>query len=182
MKLQKIVLALVTGACACLATTGAVAQWQWIEKDGSKVFSDRPPPLDIPEKSILKQPGGMRAKAPEPAAAASASTDAPATSTSSSAVPAAPKTSGVDKELEAKKKQAEAAEEARKKAEDAKQAKLRADNCVRAKLGKSTIDSGVRIAQTNAKGERIIMDDAARAAEGKRIDAIIASDCKQTAN
>lgn len=178
MKLQKIVLALVTGACTCLVATGAMAQWQWIEKDGSKVFSDRPPPLDIPEKNILKQPGGMRAKAAEPAApAASASTDAPA-ATNAAPVLAVPKASGVDKELEAKKKQAEAAEETRKKAEDAKQAKLRADNCVRAKQGKSTIDSGVRIAQTNAQGERIIMDDAARAAEGKRIDAIIASDCK----
>lgn len=175
MKLQKIVLALVAGACTCLVATGAMAQWQWIEKDGSKVFSDRPPPLDIPEKSILKQPGGMRAKAAEPAA--SASTDTPA-ATNAAPVPAVPKPSGVDKELEAKKKQAEAAEETRKKAEDAKQAKLRADNCTRAKQGKSTIDSGVRIAQTNAQGERIIMDDAARAAEGKRIDAIIASDCK----
>ena len=176
MKLQKIVLALALGACAGLATTGALAQWQWIEKDGSKVFSDRPPPLDIPEKNILRQPGGMRAKAPEPVAPASGAD--PAVASAAPATPAAPKVSGVDKELEAKKKQAEAAEEARKKAEDAKQAKLRADNCARARQAKSTIDSGVRIAQTNAQGERIIMDDTARAAEGKRIDAIIASDCK----
>ena len=174
--MRKIVLALALGACTGLATTGALAQWQWIEKDGSKVFSDRPPPLDIPEKNILRQPGAIRAKAPEPVMPASGADAAVASATP--ATPAAPKVSGVDKELEAKKKQAEAAEEARKKAEDAKQAKLRADNCARARQAKSTIDSGVRIAQTNAQGERIIMDDAARAAEGKRIDAIIASDCK----
>ena len=177
MKLQKIVLTLALGACACLGTTSAMAQWQWIEKNGSKVFSDRPPPLDIPEKSILKQPAGSRAKAAEAVAPASSEAAAP-NATATPAAPAAPKASGVDKELEAKKKQAEAAEEARKKAEDAKQAKLRTDNCARARQGKSTIDSGVRIAQTNAQGERFILDDAARAAEGKRIDAIIASDCK----
>ena len=41
-----------------------------------------------------------------------------------------------------------------------------------------TLDSGVRIARTNEKGEREFMDDAARAAEAKRTQDIIASDCK----
>jgi hypothetical protein len=36
----------------------------------------------------------------------------------------------------------------------------------------------LRISQTNAKGEREILDDAQRAAEVKRIEKIIASDCK----
>jgi hypothetical protein len=34
------------------------------------------------------------------------------------------------------------------------------------------------MARTNDKGEREIMDDAARAAESKRLDTVIASDCK----
>ena len=45
-------------AVACTWARGAAAQWQWIDKDGRKVFSDRPPPADIQEKNILKQPGG----------------------------------------------------------------------------------------------------------------------------
>ena len=179
MKIQKFVLALAIGAFTGLATPSAMAQWQWIEKDGSKVYSDRPPPPDIPEKNILKQPGASRAKLPSPGSpAADAPADAAAPAVPAASAVTAPKPSGVDKELEAKKKQAEAAEEARKKAEEAKQAKLRADNCVRAKQGKAALESGVRIAQTNAQGERIIMDDAARAAEAKRMDAIIATDCK----
>jgi hypothetical protein len=36
----------------------------------------------------------------------------------------------------------------------------------------------VRVARMNDKGEREYMDDAARAAETKRLEGIIASDCK----
>ena len=48
----------------------------------------------------------------------------------------------------------------------------------RAKQAKASFDSGLRISRTNAAGEREFMDDAARASELKRIQGIIASDCK----
>ena len=41
-------------AAACAMPALALAQWQWIDKDGRKVFSDRPPPADVPESKILK--------------------------------------------------------------------------------------------------------------------------------
>ena len=112
MKMHKLLLL----AVACTWTMGAAAQWQWIDKDGRKVFSDRPPPQDIPEKSILKQPHG-RPMAPAPVAAASAADTAPATAAKPAASAAG---SGKDKALEEKKAQAEAAEAAKKKAEDDK--------------------------------------------------------------
>ena len=84
----------------------------------------------------------------------------------------------MDKALEEKKKQAEAAEAAKKKAEEQKVAAARADNCKRARSAKADLDSGVRIARTNAKGEREVLDDAQRAAELKRVNQIIAQDCK----
>ena len=90
----------------------------------------------------------------------------------------APKVTGKDKQLEEKKKQAETAEAEKKKAEEEKVAKVRADNCARAKRAKADMDSGVRIARTNDKGEREVMDDAARAVESKRLEGIVASDCK----
>ena len=89
----------------------------------------------------------------------------------------APRLSGKDKELEEKKKQAEAAEAAKKKADQERVAKIRAENCERAKKAKASLDSGVRIATTNAKGERDYMSDAARAAESKRLGEIAASEC-----
>jgi hypothetical protein len=156
---------------ACAAAPLAFAQWQWIDKSGRKVFSDQAPPPDVPAEKIIKRPGNRGAD-PHAAAAASAPA-APA-----APAPAAPRLAGKDKELEEKKKQQAAAEENKKKAEAEELAKNRAESCDRAKRAKATFDSGVRIATTNDKGEREFMDDDARAAEAKRIDGIIARDCK----
>ena len=71
----------------------------------------------------------------------------------------------------------QAAEAAKKKAEDEKIAKAKADNCTRARQAKATFESGRLITHSNAKGERVFLDDATRAAESKRIDGIIATDC-----
>lgn len=153
---------------ACALPTLAFAQWQWIDKGGRKVFSDQSPPPDIPAKNIIKQPGVRSpAAATEPIAAAQPVKPAAA----------APRLSGKDKELQEKKKQAEAAEAEKKKAHEEQVAKVRADNCERAKRSKASFDSGARIARTNAKGEREYVDDASRASETKRLEVIIASDC-----
>ncbi|HXE22536.1 MAG TPA: DUF4124 domain-containing protein [Rhodoferax sp.] len=149
---------------ACLLSASAMAQWQWVDKDGHKVFSDRAPPADIPQKNILMQPAAGALPASPPAVAA----NAPAL---------APKVNGKDKELDEKKKQADEAAAAKKKAEEEKVARAKADNCTRARQEKTTLDSGVRIATTNAAGEREVMDDAARAAETQRVQAIIESNC-----
>ena len=170
MKLLKSLLAL------ALVTSGfaAWAQWQWIDQDGHKVYSDRAPPPEVPEKSILKRPNAripvkpVVTDAPEPPVDGAAA-----------AVPVlpTPKVTGVDKDLEAKKKQATEAEAAKKKTDEERVTKAKIENCARAKQAKATLDSGTRIGRTNAAGEREIMDDAARAAESKRIAAIVASDC-----
>jgi Domain of unknown function (DUF4124) len=156
-----------------LGSTGAQAQWLWIDGSGAKVFSDTAPPPGIPDKNILKRPG-TRTEVKSSATSAEAPSGAPAAA-------AAPKVTGRDEQLEAKKKQAEKqAEEAaqvKKKAETEKLAKARAENCERAKRAKATFDSGIRIATTNAKGEREIMDDKTRGTEAKRLDEIIRSDC-----
>lgn len=160
-------------AAAVAAPMAALAQWQWIDNAGRKVFSDQPPPSDIPAKNILRQPG-QRAHAPiitiEPAASAPVAT--------AKAAASAPKLSGKDKELEEKRKQLEAAEAEKKKAEEEKFAQARAENCSRAKQYKSTLESGVRVTATDAKGERRFLDDAEKAAEIKRANEIIAGSCK----
>ena len=176
----KIILKPVLLALAGLALAlPAAAQWQWIDKDGRKVFSDRPPTSDIREKDILKQPGGKGRPpvsvtptdvvegSPPPAARASA----PASANT-------PKISGKDAELQARKKKLEDEEAAKKKAEADKYAQGLADNCARAKKGLASFQSGLRVSTVDAKGERQIMDDSARAAESKRLQGIIDSDCK----
>lgn len=162
-----------------LALSGApaFAQWQWVDKDGRKVFSDRSPPVEIQEKNILKRPAGASrvaaavAVTPE-ATVLGAAASAPAPKAS------APKLTGKDTELEAKKKKAEDEDAAKKKAEAEKVAKTNADNCDRAKSGLATLQSGVRMSSVNAKGEREIYDDAKRASESKRAQDVIDSSCK----
>ncbi|MEC5213868.1 preprotein translocase subunit SecD [Polaromonas sp. CG_9.5] len=152
----------------------ALAQWQWIDKDGRKVFSDRAPPAEIPEKNILKQPG---LRAPLPAADADAAPAAAAPLVANKA--GTPKIPGKDTQLEARKKQAEDEENAKKKAEEEKLAKSRADNCERAKKGLVAVQSGTRLSVINAKGEREFMDDNERAKETKRLQGIADSDCQK---
>lgn len=152
---------LLSGMLAC---TSALAQWQWLDASGRKVYSDTPPPINVPEKDILRRAG--------PTVAAPAAGPVPAANPS-----AAPQISGRDGPLEARKKQAEAQEQAQKKAEADKLAQIRQDNCERARRGKATLESGVRMVTTNAQGEREVMDDAARAAETQRINEIIRSSC-----
>ncbi|MEO8388260.1 MAG: DUF4124 domain-containing protein [Polaromonas sp.] len=180
--LRPLLLAL---ACGSFAMT-AFAQWQWIDKDGRKVYSDRSPPSDILEKNILKRPGGMaRTAVPAESAANTGDAATPATPGASAApgkasAASAPKLlSGKDKELEAKKKQADNEEAAKKKAEEEKQAKTKADACDRAKQYLGTLQSGVRIGTTNTKGEREIMDDAKRAEESKRAQGIADASCSK---
>lgn len=152
------------------------AQWRWIDRNGQTVFSDQPPPADIPAARVLAQPGVKTRPAADEAAV-------PAQPASRAAVPlrigaSAAKPSGKDKELLERKKQADAAEEEKKKAQDEETARLRADNCTRARRSKASFDSGVRITRMNDKGEREVLDDAQRAAEVKRLETLIARDCK----
>ena len=169
MKIPRAIL-ITALALSCLS---AFAQWQWLDRDGRKVFSDRAPPADVPEKNILKRPGKWVAPPEAPAAATEGASPPPP----AGAAPA-PKKNELDAKLEEKKKQAEQAEAAKRKAEEDRIAQAKADNCARAKQAKASLDSGVRMSVTNAKGEREIMDDAARAAESKRIQGVIGAECK----
>ena len=158
-------------AALLFSLAGAVsAQWIWLDKDGRKVFSDRAPGAEIPDKSILRRPGGQPAAVAVPAAAASDAAKAPAK--------AADAKSDVDKTLEAKKKEAEDAKANARKAEEQRVAKVKADNCERAKQAKATLDSGVRITRTNVSGEREVLDDAARTSELQHVQDVIRSECQ----
>lgn len=186
-----------TTAAALIATLGlttnAFAQWTWVGKDGRKVYSDTAPPSDILEKNILKRPGGQAGAANAAANSAAAakakvitdgvaSDEAIAAASAPASAPqapaSAPKLTSVDKELEKKKKEKEDAEAAKRKEEEQRVTKAKIETCARAKTAKTTLDSGVRIGVTNAKGEREVMDDAARAAEAKRVQGIIDSSCR----
>ncbi|MHB1200035.1 MAG: DUF4124 domain-containing protein [Polaromonas sp.] len=170
---KTLIVALAGGAFAI----SAFAQWQWIDKDGRKVFSDRSPPADIQDKNILKRPTGNTQTTTVPDSESTSASPAPAASAALRKA-STPRLSGKDAQLEARKKQAEEEAAAKKKADEEKQAKSRAENCERAKKGLTGFQSGLRVFITNGKGEREVMDDNARAAETRRLQGIADSDCK----
>jgi hypothetical protein len=169
------VFTLVLLCASSLFSAHALAQWQWVDAQGRKVYSDLPPPVEVPAERIVKRPGAAKA-----APAASAAPAAPQ-GVSPAAPSGASRGSGVDAELQAKKT-AEEAEKARREqaeaeAQEKKQALARQDNCARAKAAQTALTDGRLIAHTNAQGERVFMDDAARAAERQRAQNTIASEC-----
>jgi type IV secretory pathway VirB10-like protein len=175
---MKLIQTLIFSA-ACILSLSASAQWQWIDKDGHKVFSDRPPSSDVPEKNILKRPRQYGKATGVPAAALPTPDASGATAQAQGGTS---KPAGADKELMDKKKQAEKqaadAEAAKRKAEEERVAKIQAENCSRARQSLAGISSGVRMTRTNEKGEREFLDDAARAEEARRTQAVIDQDCK----
>ncbi len=159
-----------------LCATASMAQWQWLDDSGRKVYSDRPPPASVPAKNIIKRPGHN----PAPVIIMPIDSKESAPAASQPAVPASaatPKPSASEQKAAAEQKKKEAEEARLKKAEEEKAAKARAENCQRAKTALATLKTGVRVSTVNAKGETQIMNDQSRAAEEKRLNGVIASEC-----
>lgn len=169
--LQKslILLGVVVGAMTAMAP--AQAQWKWLDRNRQVQYSDIPPPFDTPDKDILQRPKNQQA------ALAAAAAPTPAASAASAV---APKT--VEPELEARRRKAEQEQasraKAQSKAEEERLAAMRTDNCNRARADIRTLDDGGRLARTNARGEREILDDRQRAEELRRTRDLIAVLCR----
>lgn len=154
---------------ASLAPLGAQAQWKW--REGGRVqYSDRPPPPSVAEKDIISRPAGGVRPAPVVAPAAAAE---PAASAASAAVPAS------DPKLEARKREAEQKQAAEQKAREEKLAADRKQNCDQAQTYLRTLESGMRIARVNDRGDREFLNDEQRSAEAARARQVIASDCRK---
>lgn len=152
----------------------AQAQWKWKDSNGQVHISDLPPPRGTPDKDILARPEPTVRRSTAPAAAtASGPAAAPVAQARGASGP-----TRQDPELEARRKRAEAEAAQKQKAEDDKLAAQRAENCRRAREHLATLDSGIRVARVNAKGEREILSDEQRAAESQRSRQIVSSDCR----
>jgi hypothetical protein len=171
MTFQGMTMRLIRPVCGLvlvlLIATPAMAQWKWKDSAGQVHVSDVPPPREVPDKDILKRPTA--------ATRAAAAAPVPATASAASGAAAKPK---VDPELEARKAKADAEQKAKIKAEEDKLAAQRAENCQRARQQLATLQSGMRIARLNAKGEREILDDAGRAQEQQTAQRVADADCR----
>lgn len=154
--------------------TSALAQFIWLDEKGVKQYSDMPPPASVPSKRILKAPGQTLARGAGSQEAGNDAADAAATD--AKAAPAAPPTIA-EQDAAYQKRKAEQAEKNKKAAQDAKQASDKAENCARARANQRTLDSGTRIAQTDANGQRSYMNDDQRAKQNADNRAVL-NDCR----
>ena len=164
---------------ASLLSFDATAQWAWTDKEGRQVFSDRAPPISVPDKSIFQRPGQTIPVTGQDMAGNVGSGEQ-AVKTSAPVQPGAssPQATGVDKNLAERMAKSAQEQAIQRKAEEERISQMKADNCQRARLAKTTLDSGMRLSQVNQQGQRIVMDSAARAAEAKRLQSIMDSDCQ----
>jgi hypothetical protein len=132
-------------------------QFRWVDKDGRVQYGDTPPP-GVKATRLKPPPGGS---VPAPASAAKKDAQKP-----------------LSPEAAFQKRQKEAKEEEDKSAKERADADARRGNCEAAQAGLRQIQSGQRITTTNAAGERVFLDDAARAREEERAQKIVSESCK----
>ncbi len=157
-------------------TNIAKAQYVWLDEKGVKQFSDQPPPPSVPKKRILKAPGAR------PVIEATASEGAPAEGSDQAATaPAAsnkqPMTTA-ERNADFQKRKLEQAEKDKKSAEENANKAERAKNCEHSRDYQRSLDSGIRITQTDKNGERAIMTDEQRAKALQDTKRVIEKDCK----
>ena len=154
-----------------LAVAGAHAQslWKWRDASGQMHISDTAPPVGTPAKNIISGPPGGVAPPPSLSAASAASPPASA--------PASAAASALDKKKKAADQEKADKQNAERAAAEAQNAAIRKENCSRAQSSLAGLQSGQRIGRVNDKGEREILDDAARASETKRAQEMVTANC-----
>ncbi|MFY9316154.1 MAG: DUF4124 domain-containing protein [Burkholderiales bacterium] len=138
----------------CIAAGAAQAQIKcWNDANGKRVCGDAPPAGA--KVTTLKAPSGPAA--PAPAADAKdgkAASKGPLTPT--------------EQEQAYRKRQAEEKKAAEKTAAADKEAATKRENCERARAALRQYETGQRITSTDAKGERVYLDDAQVAQESAK--------------
>lgn len=182
-------------AAALLLAAGlAQAQFVWVDPKGVRHYSDQPPPPGTPPARILKAPGmpaiSVQPATPAPAArtappvptnpagAATASTPADPAAAASGAKPGAkvPQTLA-QKDADFRKRLKESQEAELKAQEQARIAAQKTEHCGEVHRARQMLDSGIRIADVGADGQKRYLNDAERAQRSARANAM-AAECR----
>lgn len=159
---------------ALLIASACQAQYVWLDEKGNKQFSDLPPPANISKDKIIKGPNRSTA--------ATSSTPTPTEASSTVGASAAneqlkkPVTTA-SKNEDYNKRKAEQEEKEKKSAAEQQANSEKLKNCERARAYQKTLESGQRIANTGANGEKNILNDAQRDQELKDTQRIL-NGCK----
>jgi hypothetical protein len=151
-------------AIALAFSAAAMAQqYKWVDPNGKIQYGDSPPP-GVKATPLRPPPG----PASQPAAAAKKD--------DGKAAKKGPLTPA-EQEAEYRKRQMEAQKEQGKRAEADQQAAAKRENCARAQDNLRTLESGGRIARTDAKGERYYLEDAQIQQEALKARQIVQESC-----
>lgn len=139
-------LAVLAIATSLAASSVAAALYKWVDANGRTVYSDQPP------TNVKAELMGASAPAANPEAAKELAT----------------------KDAEFKKRQSDRLDEAKKSEKARADAQKLAASCVQARSQASGLRrTELPVYRLNDKGERVLMDDAARKAEADRLDAMV---------
>jgi hypothetical protein len=140
-------------ALLLLCCAGAAqAQFVWIGPNGTRQYSDQPPPPGTPASKILKAPGRP-----------------PLAQETPDAAPATVKTPTLAEREADYRKRAKAREEQETKSQaEARRAAAHAEHCDNVRKNQRLVESGIRIADIGPDGQRRYLSDAERAAVVER--------------
>jgi hypothetical protein len=151
---------------ALLCCAGAAqAQFVWIAPNGTRQYSDQPPPPGTPASKILKAPGRPAMHAAEPAEAAAPAAAKPATLMLA------------ERELDFRKRAKERDEAERKAGMEAQGARAKRDYCNELRKSKRAYDSGIRIREVGSDGQQRVLTDSERTQRTASVDKALA-DCR----
>jgi len=142
-------------ALALLASASAIAQmttYKWVDENGRVTYSDQPPVGKVKSREIITIPGAT--------------------------APSAARQLG-DQDSQFKKRQDDAAKAQAAAAKKEETDKQRADNCARARAELRGLRENAPMARLTESGERVLLDENAREAEGKRLETFIEESCGQ---
>lgn len=160
------------GLLLAVVAGSALAQFVWIDANGTKQYSDRPPPASVPKNKILKEPS-LELRNPRVADAEGA----PAAAVKDpAAAPKGPQTTA-EKNADYIKRRSDQADKDKKSADEAKDAADKAKNCERAQAYNRSLQSGERIASTDKNGEKSYISDDKRAQDVRDTQRVLES-CK----
>ena len=149
--------AIIFGIGVLFAAAAAAQQYKWVDQNGKVQYGDVPPPGVKAQR--LKPPPG----APSAPAAAAKKDEKGA--------------KALSPEAAYRKRQEDAQKENEKAAQAEQEAAAKRENCVRAQESLRTLESGQRIARTDAKGERYYLEDAQIAQEITRARQMVRESC-----
>ncbi|MDM5177646.1 DUF4124 domain-containing protein [Massilia sp. DJPM01] len=164
----KRTLQLLAGGALMLFASVASAQYVWVDANGTKQFSDRPPPPGVPAKNIIK--------APTSAAVTPKTDDVPASKPMSADDKLPP--SLADREADYRKRAKAKEDEQKKAGEETTRKAANKVACESARSYKRTLELGMRVSSTDKNGERTFIDDSQRTAEIARANKAISDACK----